>query len=235
MDHWSEPRILTETDSLKNFCSPGNIVEHKGEYWICITSYPMPLPYAQRSYADDNARLYFMRTKDFINFSPPEQIRAKGKDYPFDDEGRMIDPFLLQHADGFTLFFKQNGVSFSTSRDLENWSFRGRIPGGENACVLEQDGRFLMIHSPENGIGFKESTDLIHWVDRGVHTLNQDAWDGATGRLTAGFAMEACGGTDYRYILFFHGSRKESIPETHGAASLACAFTDDFQTFYYLP
>ena len=34
------------------------------------------------------------------------------------------------------------------------------------------------------------------------------------------------------YYLFFHGSR-DVFRETHGNATLAIAFTDDFETYYY--
>jgi len=34
------------------------------------------------------------------------------------------------------------------------------------------------------------------------------------------------------YYLFFHGSR-DVFRETHGNATLAIAFTDDFDTYYY--
>ncbi len=37
----------------------------------------------------------------------------------------------------------------------------------------------------------------------------------------------------YRYIVFFHGSRADSYPETHGAASLAYAYTNDFEQYYF--
>jgi sucrose-6-phosphate hydrolase SacC (GH32 family) len=40
--HFTEPRILTEQDNTKNFCSPGNVIRVDGEYWICVTSYPLP-------------------------------------------------------------------------------------------------------------------------------------------------------------------------------------------------
>lgn len=233
--HWTEPKLLTQTDNLKNYCSPGCIIEKDGEFILCFTSYPMPKPFFECSIADDTARLYLMRTKDFKHFSVPEKIDAKGKNCDFAAEGRMIDPFLIRKDNKYLLYFKQNGISLSVSDDLENWVFQGTTPGGENACVIEADSKYLLIHSPQNGIGIKESSDLKNWEDKGVNTLEQVHWDWASGRLTAGFAMQSNGGTKYKYILFFHGSRKESVPETHGDATLACAFTNDFQTFSYEP
>lgn len=233
--NWTEPEIITETDNLKNYCSPGNVLEHNGEYIICLTSYPMPLPFEECYFADETARLYTISTKDFKTFSSPQKIYAKGKTCSLEDEGRMIDPFIFKNKNEFLLFFKQHGIGLSVSKDMKNWKFEGITPGGENTCVINQGDKFLLIHSPENGIGVKESLDLKNWEDKGVFTLEQEKWDWASGRLTAGFAIESNGGTKYKYILFFHGSRKDIYPETHGAATLACAFTNDFKTFSFKP
>lgn len=229
---FSKPTLITEKDCSKNFCSPGNVIEHNGEYFISVTSYPMPLPYAERFYADDTARLFFIKTKDFKTFSEPERIYPKGKECI--NEGRMIDPFVFKEKNEYLLFFKQNGVSISRSQDLLHWTFMGRIDGGENACIIKDRDRYLLIHSPANGIGIKESYNLKTWTDIGVYTLDQEHWDFAKGRLTAAFAIPVKGDCNYKYIVFFHGSRADSYPETHGAASLAYAYTNDFKTYCFV-
>jgi sucrose-6-phosphate hydrolase SacC (GH32 family) len=236
--NWTKPEILTETDKLKNYCSPGCIIKTKDEYLLCITSYPMPEPYSVRYYADQTARLYIIRTTDFETFSEPEKIYAKGKNLSQKEEGRMIDPFIFENKDKkgeYILLFKQNGISLSRSFDMVNWKYEGSVDGGENACILIRNNKYLLIHSPDNGIGLAESNDLKVWKEIKNITLKQKEWDWASGRLTAGFAMESKGNTKYKYILFFHGSRKESFPETHGNATLAMVFTDDFETFYETP
>lgn len=228
---WSAPRFITEKDNTLNFCSPGNIIYRDGEYIMCITSYPMPYPYDKCCMADETARLFTVRTKDFVHFSKPELLNPKG-DTPVEELGRMIDPYILSKDDMYYLFFKQNGISSSKSGDLKTWEFVGNTSGGENACVIEKDGGYFLIHSPENGIGFAYSKDLEHWEDMGRTTLEQSKWKWAEGRLTAGFAMESATDIGYKYILFFHGS-VNVYPETHGNASLALAFTNDFLTFEY--
>ena len=50
--------------------------------------------------------------------------------------------------------------------------------------------------------------------------------------LIAAFAMKAPNDFKYKYIIFFHGS-VDVFPETHGNATLASAFTNDFKKFYY--
>lgn len=235
--HFPAPRLLTPRDRSLNFCSPGSIVAaDDGTFIICVTSYPMPEPYAVRPYADATARLFFIRTRDFDTFSVPEPVAAKG-DTPFAGLGRMIDPFLFRDRDDsglYHLFFKQNGVSHSVSRDLKHWQLQGFFSGGENACVLPWDDGYLLIHSPANGIGIKFSRDLAHWEDRGIRTLDQEKWPWASGRLTAAFALEAPADIPYRYLVFFHGSAADSVPETHGNASVAAVGTDDFERFYCL-
>lgn len=233
LKEWSAPEILTEKDCTKNYCSPGNIIPFGDEYLVCFSSYPMPVPFKENPYADHTARLYFMWTRDFVNFSAPEKLFPKGAHCSFEEEGRMIDPYLLSKGNELVLFFKQNGVSMSTSQDLKNWKFLGSVDGGENACVIPYEDRYLLLHSPNNGIGFKISNDLEHWEVFGHTTLKQDQWEWASGRLTAAFAMEAKSCTDKKYIIFFHGSKKDSEPETHGEASLALCFTNDFKEFFY--
>lgn len=228
---FSEPQIITVKDNMKNFCSPGNVLQVGDEYFIFVTSYPMPVPYHVCDHADETARLFIIKTKDFRTFSEPVRIYPKGK--ACENEGRMIDPFVFKNGDEYLLYFKQNGVSMSRSEDLEHWEFLGRIDGGENTCVISDGDRYLLIHSPKNGIGIKESRDLRSWQDIGTYTLNQDKWEFASGRLTAAFAMRNEGTNGYKYAVFFHGSRADSVPETHGAASLALAYTDDFKEYYF--
>ena len=224
---FTKPEIITVKDNTQNYCSPGNVIEYNGEYLICVTSYPMKVPFAEQSYADDTARLFFIKTKDFKTFSNPVRIYPKGKGEI--NEGRMIDPFVLKYEKEYRLFFKQNGISVSRSIDLENWEFLGTTDGGENVCVIQEKERYVLIHSPRNGIGVKESNDLKSWKDIGVYTLEEKHLDFASGRLTAGFAMPI-NNSEYKYIVFFHGSLANSEPETHGSATLAFAYTNDFKT-----
>ena len=231
LKNWTIPEFITPKDTELNFSSPGNIIRHNGEFLICICSYPLTKPFAEEWIAHDTARLYLIRTKDFKSYSEPELINPKGNTLP-DDLGRMIDPYILEKNDGYYLFFKQNGVSLSRSQDLKNWEFLGSTDGGENVCVLEHNGEYLLIHSPENGIAIAKSNDLENWSDYLYTTLLQDEWDWAAGRLTAAFAAKLPEGSAYKYIMFFHGS-KDVFPETHGDATLAAAFTDDFESFVY--
>lgn len=233
--NWSEPKILTQRNRNLNFCSPGNIIKVGDEYILTVTSYPLPDPYRVRFYATDEARIFTMKTKDFKEFSEPEIIMAKG-DMKIEDMGRMIDPYIIKSKDEekYFLMFKQNGVSLSHSYDLKNWEFDGSYEGGENACVIIKDGEYYLIHSPDDGIGIKKSKNLRTWEDLGVTKLGKDRWNWASGRLTAGFMMEAPKGFHHKYILFFHGSKKEIEPETHGGASIGIAFTDDLKNYYVM-
>lgn len=228
---WSDIRILTEKDYNLNYCSPGNIIPVGDEYVMCFTSYPMPYSYNQCCMADDTARLFVMKTKDFETFTKPEMLNPKGNT-PHEELGRMIDPYIVEHQGWYHLFFKQNGVSFSRSQDLKTWEFMGNTSGGENVCVIKRDKDFVLVHSPANGISFEVSDTLGDWKNLGHTTLNQSGWDWASGRLTAGFAMELGPDMGYKYALFFHGS-VDVYPETHGNATLAVAFTNDFCEFFY--
>ncbi len=229
------PRIITRRDKNLNFCSPGSITKVGDRYIICVTSYPMPEPYSVKWIANDTARLFFIETADFKSFSEPKRIFPKGVSCT--DEGRMIDPFLVTDINDegrYILLFKQNGVSMSESRDLVNWNYLGHVDGGENACIVKEDGKYILIHSPENGIGVKVSENLTDWCDEGLFLPKEVECEWASGRLTAAFAMKNVQkDIPYKYIVFFHGSRADSYPETHGAASLAMYYTNDFKEYIF--
>jgi len=224
----SEPVDITPIDRHLNYCSPGCILSVGNEFYIPVSSYPLPLPYRESAIATADARIFFIRTVDFKSFSDPEPVLAKG-DTGLENLGRMIDPYLFRDREDsglYHLFFKQNGVSHSQSRDLIHWDFTGRIDGGENASVYCKDGLYHLYHSPENGVGHKISSDLVHWKELGISTLGQKHLPFATGRITAGFFCESGPDTIYPYLLFFHGSREDCPPETHGSATLAVLFLD---------
>ncbi len=143
--HWSTPKFLTKKDRNLNFCSPGNVICQGDDYVLCITSYPMPQPFAEYPFANETARIYTMRTKDFETFSEPQMLLPKG-DTPAEELGRMIDPYIIQKEDFYYLFYKQNGASFSRSKDLQHWEYLGHANVGENVCVLQFSGEYLMLH-----------------------------------------------------------------------------------------
>lgn len=222
---WSEPRALTPADPRLNFSSPGNVVRFRGRWVMCLQTYPRP---NGEKYADASARLWTMASDDLEHWDEPRLLHVKGADVPREEMGRMIDPYLVEdrlEPGKWWCFYKQNGVSLSWSRDLENWTPFGRIDGGENSCVLTDDTGYWLFHSPENGIGLKWSADLIHWEDRGFFTLGQAQWPWAQGRLTAGFALDLRHDPRIGHcLLFFHGSgpQDESVLfDTHASIGLA--------------
>lgn len=230
---WSAIRMLTARDLSKNFSSPGNVFPHGDGFLICFCSYPMPQSFKTRHWATEDARLYTMFTKDFESFGEPTLLNPKSH-LPIEKTGRMIDPYLIE-KDGLTyVFYDGGGISYATSADGETWEFRGRVPGGErceNPCILPWQGRYLLLASPSSGITFFESDDLLHWRETGHEPLRKPEWDWADGRLTAAFALELPKEYPHRYAVFFHGSR-DVFPETHGNATLALVYTDDFRKFY---
>lgn len=207
---WSEPHILTPSNSALNFSSPGNMVRHAGKWIICLQTYPRP---NGEKYADETARLWTMDSDDLEHWSEPCLLRVKGPDVSREAMGRMIDPYLLrdrEDPDKWWCFYKQNGVSMSWSNDLKNWTWFAHIDGGENACVVVEDEEYVLFHSPKNGIGTKRSSDLLHWKDEGVFYLGQKDWPWARGRITAGFVLDLrLESSIGKCLLFFHGSGPE--------------------------
>ena len=236
--HWTAPRKLTPRDGAKDYSSPGNVVVDGADRVLCFQSYPRPgnCDDGVVRHADQTARLFTMRSRDMRNWSAPQLIKVKGPDIAEKDMGRMIDPYLLQDRHGvWWCFYKQHGASISRSDDLEKWTPAGRTDAGENVCVLEADGRYVMFHSPKNGVGRKTSADLLHWTDEpGLITLGQKEWPWAAGRLTAGAVLDArrIPGVG-KYLLFFHGSgpRRESEGDFDRNASIGLAWSDDLENW----
>ena len=227
---WSEPRIITPVDKRLNYSSPGNVIRYNRRWVMCLQTYPTP---DGGRYGDDSSRIFTMSGDDLENWSEPELIRVKGRHVAREKMGRMIDPYLLEDKDEqgkWWCFYKQNGVSISWSHDLESWTYFCNVEAGENACLLVEEGEYILFHSPSNGVGIKRSRDLENWTDHSLLILGQSEWPWAQGRLTAGHVLDLTAEPEVRkYVMFFHGSSPEGCrrQETHGHASLALAWSDD--------
>jgi hypothetical protein len=227
--HFSELRKMTVKDRRFNYSSPGNVIEFDGWYWLCIQTYPRE---HGEKYTNDRAKLFTIRTRDFVEWTEPELIRVKGPGVAEEDMGRMIDPYLVKDKDDGGLiwcFYKQNGVSMSCSRDMKTWRYAGRTDSGENVCVLVKKGRYYLFNSPRDGINVKVSGDLSHWEDTGkLFYLNAKAEDWSRGRVTAGFVLDLS--QEYgKYLMFYHASGpgdESTMFDTN--ASIAVAVSNDF-------
>jgi hypothetical protein len=232
---WTTPRKLTPKDQNLNFSSPGNVIRYKGEWILCLQTYPRPgcKAYKQPVYGNGSARLFILRSKDLENWGDPELLKVKGPDVAVGEMGRMIDPYLLEDKDEpgkFWCFFKQNGVSMSYTYDFKNWTFYGHTESGENTCVLVENNQYVLFHSPSNGIGIKKSSDLKNWTDWGkLVTLGQSGWDWARGRITAGAVIRLAGNRQAKYLMFFHGSGplKEKEGDFDKNSSIGIAWSND--------
>lgn len=232
---WSPVKKITPKDQLLDYSSPGSIVQYKGEWVLCLQTYPRP-DYTVKNgvrFGNESSRLFTMRSKDLEHWSAPELLKVKGDNVTEKDMGRMIDPFIMpdENEKGkWWIFYKQNGASRSYSYDLKHWTYGGHVPAGENVCILFVDHEYLMIHSPENGIGIKRSMDLVNWSDdKELITLGQQQWNWAKGRITAGFVLDRKENTNDRYLLFFHGSgpKMEKEGDFDKNASIGLAWSKD--------
>ena len=200
--HFTEPRILLAPDPAYNYSSPGNVFMHDGQFHICFQTYPRP---NGEIYGNHDSRLFIMHSTDLVSWSEPELLRVKGET-PVAEMGRMIDPYILQDADGaFLCFYKQNGVSVSRSADLIHWEYIGHTACGENVCVLRRGEWYAILNSPENGVNLLLTKDLREFTDCGTSCLGCAGELWAKDRVTAGFALEH----DGELMLFFHGDNED--------------------------
>lgn len=236
LKNWSPVKKLTPANQNLNYSSPGNIIRYNNEWIMCLQTYPRPgnTTADMPRFGNANSRLYTMRSKDLEHWSLPELMKVKGDTVPFENMGRMIDPYLLEDKDEkgkWWCFYKQNGVSRSYSHDLQHWTYAGHAESGENACVLIRDNQYFIINSPVNGISIKTSTDLKNWQNFGpILTFGQQQWDWAKGRLTGGFVIDALHEPTFKnYLMFFHGSGPltEEKGDFDKNASIAIAWSKD--------
>ena len=226
--NWSKPEILTEKDNLKNYSSPGNVIKFNNDYYLCLQTYPRK---DGQIYGNENSRIFTMKSKDLLNWEKPVLLKVKG-DMPEKEMGRMIDPYLLDDGDKSICFFKQNGVSFSTSEDLVNWQFQGFADCGENVCLLKEKDEYLIFNSPKNGINIMSTKDFKSFKNIRTLYLNQENKTWAKDRITAGFVIDASSISPYKYAMFYHGDNEDAYLF---GASLAVAFSDDLATWYESP
>ena len=231
--HFAPVRKLTPRNQSLNFSSPGNIVCFQGKYWLCCQTYCRE---NGEIWGNANSRIWLLTSTDLKNWTDPELIRVKGE-IPVGEMGRMIDPYLIRNETGeWFCFFKQNGVSFSSSRDLKQWTFLGNTDCGENVCIIRDGDCYRLWHSPENGIGEKTSKDLIHWQDTGrLITLGQKDWEWAKGRLTAGMVLDLRKDPDIgKALLFYHGTGPEDERVVFDQyACIGIAWSDDLINWDY--
>ena len=226
--HWSEIKKLTPKDRTRNYSSPGNILPFGGKYYLCMQTYCRE---HGEIYGNDRSRIYMMETEDLEHFKEPRLLRVKG-DIPEEEMGRMIDPYLVEdkeEAGKYWCFYKQNGVSYSYSYNLKDWTYAGKTDCGENVCVLVKDKEYYIFHSPEDGIGILRSKDLVEFSDMGYIPIDKSQWDWAKDRLTAGFVLDLTQVPEVgHYIMFYHGDNEEKYVF---GASIAMAYSDDLKNF----
>lgn len=203
--NFSCPQKLTPRDRRLNYSSPGNVLRYGEEYILCFQSYPRE---NGEKYGNETARLFCMRTRDFVHWSEPTLLRVKG-DVPVPQMGRMIDPFLVRDIHDASLIwclYKQNGISISSSHDMCTWTYRGRIKAGENPCILAHAGQYYLFHAPDNGVGLMTSPDMLNWLDTGkLFDFGADRFTWGRGRVTAGFVLDLRPAHE-GYLMLFHAS-----------------------------
>jgi hypothetical protein len=241
--NWSDPKILTVKDQLKNFADPGSIIKYKGQWILSLQTYPMP-GYSRKEglkFGNNNSRNWIMRSNDLESWSDPEMLYVKGAGV---DPGQMINGFILEdkaEKGKWWCFFKQNGASCSFSNDLKNWTFFsstgkniGDIDVGEAFNVWVENGEYLMMHSPKDGLGILRSKNLQNWEVFAKPTLlGKEDWPWASQRLTAGYVLDLRSDPGFRkYLIVFHGQGDGRGPARNtevinSRCNIAIAWSDD--------
>lgn len=72
--NWSEPRILTEKDNMKNYSSPGNVFKYDGCYYLTLQSYHRE---KGQIYGNEKSRIFTMKSKDLTHWDKPVLLKVK--------------------------------------------------------------------------------------------------------------------------------------------------------------
>ena len=151
---WTSPAVITEKNRALGYSSPGDIVRVDGKWVLCLQTYPRP---NGEKFANANARIWTMTSKDLEHWESPELLRVSGPEVSAQAMGRMIDPYLLQDKDHpgvwWCLYKERSGIQISRSTDLKTWTALGSVSTGENPCVIVDQNDYVLFYSPENGIG----------------------------------------------------------------------------------
>lgn len=232
--HWSMPKRLTH--SFLGFSSPGNIVR-RGDDWIMSVQSYLVLP--GQTMACEEARLWFMRSKDLDNWSDPIPIYPQGAHVNWSDSRRQIDPCFMEQDGKWWCIYKNSGkFGMLVSDDFKKWTEaspdrpvmdRSQTPDNatvENPCIWREGDEWIMIFSPchkGRGIGVARSKDLLNWT--GIHYLDFPAISWADNGPSAAMVADlrdVCG----KYVMVFHGERRKVNGH---AAALGIAWSDDLE------
>lgn len=249
LKNWSKPRIITPKGQDLNYSSPGNVVRFKGEWILCLQTYPRRGYVMERDekprWADNDSRLFIMRSKDLVNWGEPELLKVMGPDVKFEDMGRMIDPYLIEEkaepGKWWCMFKHRNqetgakGTGMSYSYDLKTWIYANHVKSGENVTILHDGNEYIMFHSPRNGFAVSRSKDLKTWThDKDRIMLGYGDWPWAESRMTACTVIDARDAENVgKYVMFFHGGKGPGQKRTRGNVSANCsigiAWSDDLK------
>ena len=257
--HWTKPVIVTPENTETNFGDPGNIIRYQDRWIMCFESYPCPPTgnsWDGRIFVMESEDLEKWSKPELLkvkgpNLSVEEMGRVIGP-YLFQDK---------DNKEKWWCFFKHGGVNVTRARnlsyggidlpptyrlyqslhmsysyDLKTWTYFGCTDSEENYCVLVDGDEYVLIDSPANGVGVKLSKDLINWYDVGLYTLGQRKWPWAQGRLTAGHVLDLRDVSEVgKFFMVFHGCSVAGKLRSniHGEASLALAWSDDLQRWYW--
>ena len=184
---WSVPSRISDTPGL---CSPGNVVWTGEKFVLCCQHLPISLPLAGLGLTRHDCRLWLLESDDLHHWSDPIAVQPGGSLAEWRDSPRMIDAYLIPHADEWYMMYKGHAniggnehgglLGMLKSRDLVAWEEiethrplfgdpnDPRGVGYENPCVIRFGDRwrcFVKVCDGQFPLGVCESDDLLHWTE----------------------------------------------------------------------
>jgi hypothetical protein len=175
--HWSGQQlipVMIHEEDARNCWAPEIFYDIKKEQYIIFWSTTIPGRFADTDDSGDdgyNHRMYYITTKDFINFSKTQLFYEPGFN--------IIDGTIIEHDGTYYLFLKdetrfpvQKNIRISTSSSLYNGYGKPSEPitgkyWAEGPTVIKINNEWIVYFDKylKQRMGALRSSDLFHWTD----------------------------------------------------------------------
>lgn len=210
--------------SPEGYASPGNIIRHGNKWVLCYQQYRSFPHYICLSYSEN-----------LTDWTVPKKIFNTNSENSWNSDGRVIDPYIVQHGGTFYCFYTgstrllSNGAGhnifgLAVSTDLVHWQDKtAKRPlfsvehdweepdGNENNCVVydKSKRKWVMLYSASlvhQKIAYCESKDLINWEGRTL--CNVPVFPSSSLRFGAPFIIEGLS-EEGLWTMIYQGESKD--------------------------
>ncbi len=174
--HWSRQKyipVMEHEPQAKNCWAPEIIFDTRARNYVIYWATTIPGRFAAtENLGDNNHRMYYVTTKNFVTFSPAELL--------YDQGFNVIDATIQKDRDRYVMFLKDETKNQVAQKNIR-LAFSNQLTGGyskptgpitgkywaEGPTVLKKDGWWIVYFDKytEHQYGAVTSADLLNWTD----------------------------------------------------------------------